>query len=97
MAKSGKSLFFVRGLYIYSIIAIGTLIVWKTGMAGPFADDATNDLWFWVSLGVAGAGAFVRVITSGFAALGGAGLEVEHGYAGDSGAVKIEVESNFKI
>ena len=73
MAKSGKSLFFVRGLYIYSIIAIGTLIVWKTGMTGPFADDATNDLWFWVSLGVAGAGAFVRVITSGFAALGTSG------------------------
>lgn len=73
MAKSGKSLFFVRGLYIYSIIAIGTLIVWKSGMTGPFADEAKNVIWFWLSLGVAGAGAMVRVITSGFAALGTSG------------------------
>jgi protein-S-isoprenylcysteine O-methyltransferase Ste14 len=73
LAQSGKKLFFVRGLYIYTIIAIGTLIVWKTGVSGPFEDDASNHLWFWLALGVASAGALVRVVTSGFAALGTSG------------------------
>ena len=73
LARSGKKLFFVRGLYIYTIIAIGTFLVWKTGIEGPFADPWCNQLWFWVSLGVASAGALVRVVTSGFAALGTSG------------------------
>lgn len=73
MARSGKRLFFVRGLYIYTIIAIGTLLVWRTGISGPFADATANYAWFWLSLGVAAAGALVRVITSGFAALGTSG------------------------
>lgn len=73
MARSGKRLFFVRGLYIYTIIAIGTLLVWRTGISGPFADATANCAWFWLSLGVAAAGALVRVITSGFAALGTSG------------------------
>lgn len=73
MARSGKRLFFVRGLYIYTIIAIGTLLVWRTGIRGPFADATANCAWFWLSLGVASAGALVRVITSGFAALGTSG------------------------
>ena len=73
MALSGKRLFFIRGLYIYTVIAIGTLIVWRTGIRGPFADPVANCGWFWLSLGVASAGALVRVITSGFAALGTSG------------------------
>jgi protein-S-isoprenylcysteine O-methyltransferase Ste14 len=73
LARSGKKLFFVRGLYIYTIIGIGALIVWKTGMSGPFETAGGNALWFWLSLGVASAGALVRVITSGFAALGTSG------------------------
>lgn len=73
LARSGKKLFFVRGLYIYTIIAIGALLVWKTGIAGPFETESGNCAWFWLSLGVAGSGALVRVITSGFAALGTSG------------------------
>ncbi len=73
LARSGKKLFFVRGLYIYTIIAIGALLVWKTGITGPFETESGNCAWFWLSLGVAGAGALVRVITSGFAALGTSG------------------------
>jgi protein-S-isoprenylcysteine O-methyltransferase Ste14 len=73
MARSGRRLFFIRGLYIYTVIAIGTLIVWQTGLEGPFADPFWNCAWFWLSLVVAGAGALVRVITSGFAALGTSG------------------------
>src|SRR5690606_24661350 len=70
MARSGRRLFFIRGLYIYTVIAIGTLIVWRTGIDGPFADAGWNCAWFWLSLGVAAAGALVRAVTSGFAALG---------------------------
>lgn len=73
LARSGKKLFFVRGTYIYIIIAISTLIALTTRDIGPFADTALDCFWFWLSLGVASAGAIVRVITSGFAALGTSG------------------------
>lgn len=73
LARSGKALFFVRGTYIYIIIAISTLIAWRTGDVGPFADKTADCFWFWASLGVASAGALIRVITSGFAALGTSG------------------------
>lgn len=73
LARSGKKLFFVRGLYIYTIIAIGTLIVWTSKIQGPFEDAQANCAWFWLSFGVAASGALVRVITSGFAALGTSG------------------------
>lgn len=73
LANSGKRLFFIRGTYIYTIIAISTLIAWSSRDIGPFAEAAADCLWFWVSLGVASAGALVRVFTSGFAALGTSG------------------------
>ncbi len=73
LARSGKKLFFVRGLYIYTIIAIGTLIAWRSGYEGPFDSEASNRGWFWLSLAVAASGALVRIITSGFAALGTSG------------------------
>lgn len=73
MARSGKRLFFIRGTYIYAIIAVSTLIAWCSGDMGPFAEAAADCVWFWVSLGVASAGALVRVVTSGFAALGTSG------------------------
>jgi protein-S-isoprenylcysteine O-methyltransferase Ste14 len=73
LARSGKKLFFVRGLYIYTIITIGALIAWTSGEKGPFDGDDSNQLWFWLSLVVAASGAFVRIITSGFAALGTSG------------------------
>ncbi|WP_136163834.1 methyltransferase family protein [Sphingomonas flavalba] len=73
MARSGKRLFFVRGLYIYTIIAVGAVIVWCTGISGPFADAQANCAWFWLAFAVAASGALVRVVTSGFAALGTSG------------------------
>ena len=73
LARSGKRLFFIRGTYIYTIIAISTLIAWCSRDMGPFADVKADCAWFWVSLGVASAGALVRIITSGFAALGTSG------------------------
>lgn len=73
MARSGRRLFFVRGTYIYTIIAISTLLAWCSRDVGPFSAPVADCLWFWTSLGVASAGALVRVITSGFAALGTSG------------------------
>lgn len=73
LARSGKRLFFVRGTYIYIIIAISTLIALVTRDIGPFADSALDCAWFWFSLGVASLGAIVRVFTSGWAALGTSG------------------------
>jgi protein-S-isoprenylcysteine O-methyltransferase Ste14 len=73
LARSGKRLFFIRGTYIYTIIAISTLIAWCSRDMGPFAEATLDCVWFWVSLGVASAGALVRIITSGFAALGTSG------------------------
>ncbi len=73
LARSGKALFFIRGTYIYITIAIATAIALFTRDVGPFATAAADCAWFWASLGVASAGALVRVITSGYAALGTSG------------------------
>lgn len=73
LARSGKKLFFIRGTYIYITIAIAVLIAWVSRDLGPFADADSDRLWFWISLGVASAGALVRVFTSGWAALGTSG------------------------
>ncbi len=73
MARSGKRLFFIRGTYIYITIAIATLIAWCSKDLGPFASEGGDKLWFWASFGVASLGALVRIVTSGFAALGTSG------------------------
>ena len=73
LARSGKRLFFVRGTYIYIIVGISTLIAYRTRDIGPFADATFDCAWFWLSLGVASAGALVRIFTSGWAALGTSG------------------------
>ena len=73
LAESGKRLFFVRGTFIYIVIAIATLIAFLRRDMGPFSTEAHDRLWFWLSLAVATTGAGIRVITSGFAALGTSG------------------------
>jgi protein-S-isoprenylcysteine O-methyltransferase Ste14 len=73
LARSGKRLFFIRGTYIYTVIAIATLIAFVTRDMGPFSTEAGDRAWFWISLGVASAGALIRVFTSGWAALGTSG------------------------
>lgn len=73
LARSGKALFAIRGSYLYLIIALGVLIAYVSRTLGPFASDGANLAWFWLSLGVALAGAIVRIVTSGFAALGTSG------------------------
>lgn len=73
MARFGKKLFVIRGVYIYALIIFGALIAWCDKDLGPFATREADRIWFWLSLGVAGFGAFIRIITSGYAALGTSG------------------------
>lgn len=73
MARFGKSLFVIRGVYIYAFIIIGVAIAWCSKDWGPFAAVRHDQLWFWASFGVASLGALVRIITSGHAALGTSG------------------------
>lgn len=70
LARSGKPLFFIRGIYIYIVVLGAALIAWLTGRVGPFHDATANCVWFWVSLFIASLGAFIRIITSGHAANG---------------------------
>ncbi len=71
--RLGYYLFFFRGLYIYLIIAVATVIALMTRDPGPFAGVETDRAWIWAAIGVACAGALIRIITSGFAALGTSG------------------------
>jgi len=73
LGRSGKGLFTIRGTYMYILIAVGVLIVWGIGIKGPFESDQSNCIWFWLSLGVASAGALWRIIVNGYAALGTSG------------------------
>ena len=73
LARTGKSLFIIRGTYIYVVIAIGALVAYLSSAKGPFASDTANCAWFWVSLGIASAGALWRIIVNGYAALGTSG------------------------
>lgn len=74
MAASGQALFKIRGNYLISVIVIGALIAYCTRSLGPFADAGANLAWFWLSFGVAAAGALVRIVTSGYAAPGTSGV-----------------------
>lgn len=74
LARSGKALFKIRGNYLIAVVVISAVIAYLSGSRGPFAADAANQAWFWLSLGVAAAGALIRVITSGYAAPGTSGV-----------------------
>lgn len=73
LARTGEPLFKVRGHYLTAIVAVGVVLAYFNRAAGPFETPQANLLWFWFSFAVAAAGALVRIITSGFAALGTSG------------------------
>lgn len=74
MTASGRTLFKIRGNYLLTVIVIGAVIAYASRALGPFADAGANLAWFWLSFGVAAAGALVRIVTSGYAALGTSGV-----------------------
>ncbi len=49
------------------------MIAYLNRSTGPFDKVSANQAWFWISLVVAALGAFIRIITSGYAALGTSG------------------------
>jgi protein-S-isoprenylcysteine O-methyltransferase Ste14 len=68
LARSGKFLFVIRGVYIYAVIAIAIAI-----MALNFLTAAADRGWFAAAIAVASLGAVIRIFTSGWAALGTSG------------------------
>jgi len=73
LAASGEALFKVRGKYLDAVILLSVVIAYFHGAMGPFVSDSANLAWFWAAIGVASAGALVRIATSGYAALGTSG------------------------
>jgi protein-S-isoprenylcysteine O-methyltransferase Ste14 len=74
LARSGKALFKVRGKFLKYVGILSVVIAYFNGASGPFASDGANLAWFWAAFGVASAGALLRIITSGHAALGTSGV-----------------------
>jgi protein-S-isoprenylcysteine O-methyltransferase Ste14 len=73
LARSGKFLFVIRGVYLWAVLALAIVIAWVTRDAGPFATDGADRAWFAAGIAVAALGAVIRIFTSGWAALGTSG------------------------
>ncbi len=73
LAQTGKTLFRIRGNYLFAIMIISAVIAFYSGNLGPFDSYGANQAWFCLSLVVASTGALIRIITSGYAALGTSG------------------------
>lgn len=73
LARSGEALFRIRGKYLMLVGTLSVVIAYFVGAPGPFSSETANLVWFWVAFAVASSGAIVRVITSGYAALGTSG------------------------
>lgn len=73
LARSGEALFKIRGQYLLAVVLGGAAIAYTQRDLGPFASANADVVWFWLSLAVACAGALIRIVTSGFAALGTSG------------------------
>jgi protein-S-isoprenylcysteine O-methyltransferase Ste14 len=73
LARSGKTLFVIRGVYIYAVIALAIAIMWVGRDLGPFASQEADRVWYACGIAVATLGAVIRIFTSGWAALGTSG------------------------
>jgi protein-S-isoprenylcysteine O-methyltransferase Ste14 len=73
LARSGEALFKVRGKFLKYVGILSVAVAYFNGASGPFSSDTANLAWFWAALAVACAGALLRVVTSGHAALGTSG------------------------
>jgi protein-S-isoprenylcysteine O-methyltransferase Ste14 len=73
LARSGEALFKVRGKYLKYVGILSVVIAYFNGASGPFSSEIANLAWFWTAFGVALAGALLRLVTSGYAALGTSG------------------------
>src|SRR3546814_13202329 len=74
LARSGETLFKIRGNYLIALVLGSAAIAWLSRDLGPFDSSSADVAWFWLSLAVATAGALVRIVTSGYAAPGTSGV-----------------------
>src|SRR3546814_14563294 len=74
LARSGETLFKIRGNYLIALVLGSAAIAWLSRDLGPFDSSSADVAWFWLSLAVAPAGAMVRIVPSGYAALGTSGV-----------------------
>src|SRR3546814_11719599 len=77
LARSCETLFKIRGNYLIALVLGSAAIAWLSRDLGPFDSSSADVAWFWLSLAVATAGALVRYVTSGYAALGTSGVTQE--------------------
>tara|TARA_R110001599_G_scaffold353815_1_gene598815 strand:+ start:62246 stop:62989 length:744 start_codon:yes stop_codon:yes gene_type:complete len=73
LARSGEALFRVRGKYLTYVGLLSVVIAYFVGAPGPFSSESANLVWFYLALAVACSGAVLRLVTSGYAALGTSG------------------------
>jgi protein-S-isoprenylcysteine O-methyltransferase Ste14 len=74
LARSGEALFKVRGKFLKYTILVGVVVAYFHGAIGPFDSVGANQMWFGMSFAVALTGALIRIVTSGYAALGTSGV-----------------------
>ena len=73
LARSGEALFKVRGKFLKYVGILSVAVAYFHGASGPFLSAGANLAWFWAAFAVAWAGALLRIVTSGHAALGTSG------------------------
>ena len=73
MARDGEALFRVRGKYLKYVSILSVIIAYFNGASGPFSSETANLAWFCFALVLALSGALLRIVTSGYAALGTSG------------------------
>ncbi len=83
LARTGEALFKIRGKFLAYVCLLSVIIAYFNGASGPFTSDLANTVWFGVSFGIALAGAVLRIITSGYAALGTSGSTKEGAIAAE--------------
>jgi protein-S-isoprenylcysteine O-methyltransferase Ste14 len=73
LARSGETLFKIRGKYLSLVCLLSASIAYLAESPGQISSDSAYQLWFCAAIATASAGAILRIVTSGYAALGTSG------------------------
>lgn len=83
LARSGNFLFKIRGTFLSIVVVLSVIIAYYRHVLGPFASEQWNMIWYWGGFAIAFAGALVRIVTSGYAALGTSGVTKKEAIAAE--------------
>ncbi|HFB65798.1 MAG TPA: hypothetical protein ENJ60_09695 [Aeromonadales bacterium] len=83
LARSGNFLFKIRGTYLSIVVVISVIIAYYYRSIGPFESHQLNEIWYWGGFVIASTGALVRIVTSGYAALGTSGVTKKEAIAAE--------------